>query len=182
MSGNIRILFVIALAVVATFNTGCKTGSHSSVDGSPSQTSVSSTIPRPVAPRLVCPPLGSVLVPAPQLKGGHRVILKWRASRRGDAKHADAVGYCIYRGPGRDAPPTELINHLPFTETKCADDSVGNGKQYYYVVRAISARGVPSEVSKPPAPARIPTTPRASSPTPEDLIPLCRESPGVKSP
>jgi hypothetical protein len=182
MSGNIRIFFVSALAFVATLNSGCKTGSSSSATSGSPQASVQPKPLRPVAPPPVCPPLGSVPVPAPLSKNGHRVILKWTASRRGDAKHADAVGYCIYRGPKRDAPPTELVNRLPFSETKCVDDSVENGKRYYYVVRAISARGVTSGVSKPPVPAKIPDAPRSSSPTPEDSIPLCRESPGVKNP
>lgn len=180
MNGNIRNLLVSVLAF-ATLNTACKTGPNSSTS-SGRQVPVQPAPPRPVASRLVCPPLGSVLVPARQSKNGHRVILTWRASRHADAKHAEAVGYCIYRGPKRNAPPTELVNHLPFPETRCADDSVENGKQYYYVARAISARGVTSDVSKPPAPAKIPDTERASSPTPEDSIPLCRESQGVKGP
>ncbi len=181
MSGNIRILFVSMLAFAATLNSGCKTGANSPSDEGP-RSPVQPAHPRPVASRLVCPPLGAVLVPAAQSRDGHRVILEWKGSRRADAKHAEAVGYCIYRGPKRGAPPTELVNQLPFPETKCADDSVENGKQYYYVVRAISARGVMSNVSKPPVPARIPDTPRASSRLPDDSIPLCREAPGAKGP
>jgi len=181
MSGNIRVLCLSALAIAAALGSSCKTGANSSADES-ARTPVQSAPPRPAAPRLVCPPLGAVLVPAPQSKDGHRVILNWRASRHADAKHADAVGYCIYRSPKRGAPPAELVNQFPFPGTKCADDTVENGKQYYYVVRAISARAVMSEVSKPPVPVKIPATPRATAPSPEDSVPLCREPQSVKSP
>jgi hypothetical protein len=186
MSGRSRILLLGALALVVALNDGCKKNSSSYADSTPSQTHVPSAPARPVSKPLICPPLGTVLVGAPRTKDGHRVILKWKASRRADAKHAQSVGYCIYRGPKRDTPPTELINHLPFPETlpetKCADDSVENGKDYYYVVRAISARGVTSEVSKPPVRARIPDTPVPPFRKSNDSAPLCRESPGVEIP
>jgi hypothetical protein len=184
--GTTRTFFVSALAFVTTVSSACKTGANSSA-GAGSQALIQQgqvqqrRHPAP-APRLTCPPLGSTLVAAPQSKDGHRVILNWKASRRADAKHANAVGYCIYRGPKPNAPPTELINHLPFPETQCVDDSVENGKQYYYVVRAVSARGVTSDVSKPPAPARIPATPPTRFQAPEASIPLCRESPEVAGP
>lgn len=177
MTGSIRVFVVTALAFVATVSSGCKTKS-TATEGPPQGPVQQRSGP---APRLVfCPPLGSVLVSVPQSKDGHRVILKWKASGRADAKHADAIGYCIYRGPKPHAPSTELINHLPFTETQCVDDSVENGKQYYYVVRAISARGVTSDISKPPAPAKIPATPKAITKAAGASIPLCRESPGIQ--
>jgi hypothetical protein len=176
MSGDLRICFVSVLAFLAIMSNACKT--KSSAGESPLQARASRT----PAPRLVCQPLGSVLGPAPQSRGGHRVILKWKASRGADAKHADAVGYCIYRGPKPNAPPTELVNQLPLPETQCIDDSVENGKQYYYVVRAISARGVMSDGSKPPVPANIPRTPPHSLQTADAPIPLCRESAGIKNP
>jgi hypothetical protein len=172
MSGKIRIFFVAALALVATMSSGCKTKTSASAGPRGD---------RAPAPRLVCPTLGSVLVPASQSEHGHRVTLKWKASRHTDAKHAIAVGYCIYRGPTPSPPPTELVNYFPFPETQCVDDSVENGKQYYYVVRAISAGAVTSDFSKPPAPAKIPVTPPASFQTAGASIPLCRESPGLKS-
>jgi hypothetical protein len=180
VSGHIRILFVAALALVATVSSGCKTRSSSASEGPQKAPAQAHSGPTP-ALHLVCPPLGAVLLPAPPNEG-HRVILRWKPSRHADARHSDAVGYCIYRGPKPKAPPTELINHLPFSATQCVDDSVENGKQYYYVVRAISARGVTSDVSKPPAPAKIPNTPPVSFQSPRESIPLCRESPALKGP
>jgi hypothetical protein len=179
MSGDVRIFFFSVLAFLAAISSGCKTKSSAS-EGPPQATQA--RISRASVQRLTCPSLGSVQAPTPQSKNGHRVILRWKASHRADAKHAEAVGYCIYRGPKPNAPPTELVNHLPLPETQCVDDSVENGKQYYYLVRAISARGVMSAVSKPPAPAKIPLSPAASFQTEGASIPLCRESPGIKSP
>jgi hypothetical protein len=176
---TIRVLLGTVLAFFAAASTGCKTKSSAS-DGP--QQAPEPRIDRAPAPRLVCPLLGSVLVPAPQSEDRHRVILKWKASHHADVKHSDAVGYCVYRVPKPNAPAAELLNHLPFPETQCVDDSVENGKQYYYVVRAISARGMLSDVSKPPAPAKIPTTPLSSFKTAGASIPLCRESPSIKSP
>lgn len=177
-TSTIRACLGTALALVV-LSSGCKTKSSAS-EGPPQ--APQPRIGQVSAPRLVCPPLGSVLVAAPQSKNGHRVTLKWRASRHADVKRGDAVGYCIYRGPKPNAPPTELVNHLPFPETQCVDDSVKNGKQYYYVVRAISAEGMMSQMSEPPAPAKIPTTPAASFHTAGTPIPLCRESEGIKRP
>lgn len=176
-----RILSVSALAVVAAATCGCKRAADSAGSSSVQQTHVQSRTTSTPASRLNCPNLGSVLLSAPQSRNGHRVILSWKASRRADAKHAEAVGYCIYRGLKPNAPPTELVNQLPFPETQCIDDSVENGKQYYYVVRAISARGETSDASKPPASAKIPVTPPASFQKAGAPIPLCRESSGIKS-
>lgn len=181
MIGNIRILFVGMVAFAAALNSACKTGANSS-SGERQQPPVQSTHATPVGPRLVCPALGTILVPAPQSRDGHRVTLKWKPSRHGDPKHAEAVGYCIYRGPKPNAPPTELVNQFPFPETQCVDDSVENGKQYYYVVRAISARGATSDVSKPPVPAKIPAAPPVGFQRRDASIPQCRESPAVKGP
>lgn len=178
MSGEFRIFFVSLLAFLATMSSGCKTKSSAS-EGRPRAFQPGAG--RASADRLACPPLGSVLALGPQSKDGHRVILKWKASSHADAKHAEAIGYCIYRGLKPNAPPTELVNQLPFPETQCIDDSVENGKQYYYVVRAISARGETSDASKPPASAKIPVTPPASFQKAGAPIPLCRESSGIKS-
>lgn len=179
-TSTMRVFLVTALAFVASVSIACKTKSSAS-DG-PSQVPVQQRRGLPPALRFTCPTLDSVLVPAPRSKKGHRVTLKWKASLHTDPKQADALGYCIYRGSEPNAPPTELINHLPFPETQCVDDSVENGRQYYYVVRAISAEGMMSDISEPPAPAKIPTTPPSSLRTSGASIPLCRESPGVKSP
>lgn len=181
MSDNIRFVIVGALALITILHSGCKTGSNSSASSSPQQASVPTVSPKPTVRQLECPPLGSILVQAPPSTNGHRVTLKWRASRLIDVKQAGAAGYCIYRGPKPEAPSAELVNHLPFTDTKCVDDSVENGRQYYYVVRAISARGVTSVVSKPPVRVRIPDTPRVSK-VRDDSTPLCREAAGIKGP
>lgn len=175
----IRVFLGTALVLVVAASTACK--SKSSASEGPPKGPVQERRGLPPALRLTCPTLDSVLVPASRSRRGHRVTLKWKASLHTDPKQPDAVGYCIYRGPQPNVPPTELVNHLPFPETQCVDDSVQNGKQYYYVVRAISAQGMMSEISEPPAPAKIPTTPPSSFRT-GTSIPLCRESPGIKNP
>jgi len=124
---------------------------------------------------LVCPAFDSPTTPETlQSKGGHRVILSWRASAPADSKHADAVGYCIYRGNQRKDPRPVLINAAPFSGTSCMDDVVESGKKYYYVVRAISAKGVTSIISNA-APAPIPTRERTEAELPGKSAPLCRE-------
>lgn len=124
---------------------------------------------------LFCPAFGSPTTPASlQSKGGHRVILSWRASAPADSRHADAAGYCIYRGNQRKDPQPVLINSAPFRGTSCMDDLVESGKKYYYVVRAISAKGVTSIISNA-APAPIPTRERTEAEVPGKSAPLCRE-------
>jgi hypothetical protein len=132
----------------------------------------------PPAPPLVCPSLGSSGAPVtPPQKDGHRVILSWRASAPADSKHAAAVGYCIYRGVNKKDPAPVLLNTAPLPGTSCADDLVVNDKKYYYVVRAISAKGITSIISNE-APAAIPkrSNPAVSRASP----PLCREPAGAK--
>jgi fibronectin type 3 domain-containing protein len=102
------------------------------------------------------------------------VILSWRASAPADPQHADAVGYCIYRGNQRKDPRPVLINSAPFPATSCMDDMVESGKKYYYVVRAISAKGVASIISSS-APAPIPKRESAEADVPGKSAPLCRE-------
>jgi hypothetical protein len=129
------------------------------------------SLPQVTAP--TCPSFGSFGAPAgsPE-KEGHKVILSWRASAPGDSRHAAPVGYCIYRGVKHEDPSPVLLNSIPFPGTSCADDLVVNDGKYYYVVRAISAKGVTSIVSNE-APAKIPkqSNPSASTASP----PLCRE-------
>jgi len=127
----------------------------------------------PAVARLVCPSFGSSSVPAaPPVEGGHRVILSWRASAPANSKHAAAVGYCVYRGLVQKDPSPVLLNTSPFSGTSCADDLVVNDTKYYYVVRAISDKGVTSIISNE-APAAIPkhTDPSAYRISP----PLCRK-------
>jgi hypothetical protein len=183
---NLKFLPVIALlAVLGILDAGCKNSQVppkaapiSLVPETPSQ-SGTPTGGFPV-PGLVCPPLDSSLPMSPRAKGGHRVILSWNASPPADAKHSTAVGYCLYRGTTRKAPPTERVNIVPFVGTRCIDDLVESGKTYYYAVRAISARGVTSIVSKP-APASIPRSPRNPDLAP-DSAPACRVPAGSTLP
>jgi hypothetical protein len=172
---SICLLIAALVSIAGVVESGCKSKSDAS---SPAQTSDKPT-PRAVAavPHLFCPHLSSNLAKAQQSNSGHKVILSWKASAAANSKHADAVGYCVYRGSTEKFPDTELLNALPFTGTRCADDSVESGKRYYYVVRAISAKGVASDVTKPPVSAKIPTSPPRES---KDSPPLCRESTGVK--
>lgn len=131
--------------------------------------------PPPGAP-LACPIFGSFGAPtAPP--GGHRVILSWRASAPADPKHAAAFGYCIYRGVKQKDPLPVLLNATPFPGTSCVDDLVRNDEKYYYVVRAISAKGVTSVVSNE-APAKIPN--RSNPSASKALAPLCRVPDGSK--
>lgn len=180
---NLQFLPVIAvLAVLGILGAGCR---NSSVPPKPGPVSLGPKAPSqsgtptgdfPVA-GLICPPFDSSLT-MPGVKGGHKVILSWNASAPADAKHSTAVGYCLYRGTTQKAPPTERVNVVPFAGTKCADDLVESGKTYYYVVRAISARGVTSLVSKP-APASIPRSPRNPN-LAQDSTPACRVPAGMK--
>jgi hypothetical protein len=130
--------------------------------------------------RLFCPHTGAGLAVVEPSIGGHKVILSWKPSRPADSKHAAAVGYCVYRGPNAKFAPTELLNPLPLPGTTCVDDSVENGKRYYYEVLAISAKGVASKPTKPPILAKIPPASHRASEAIEDSIPPCRESPGVQ--
>ncbi|MFZ0771013.1 MAG: hypothetical protein WCA49_03645 [Candidatus Sulfotelmatobacter sp.] len=103
------------------------------------------------------------------------MILSWRASAAADSKHSAAIGYCIYRStPRKDSPPV-LLNSVPFPGTGCADDLVENGKKYYYVVRAISAKNAISTTSNI-APASIPTWTRTDPHVSRASVPLCREA------
>jgi hypothetical protein len=187
---NTRVLAHVAvLALVGTLQVGC-TSCLSTPRPAPTQRleaalreesfRKASTVVGPTADApLVCPSFGSSNVPAAsQAPGGHRVILSWRASAPADPRHAAAVGYCIYRGLKQKDPSPALLNTTPFPGTRCADDLVVNDEKYYYVVRAISAKGSTSIVSNE-APAAIPKRSDRSSPAPTSA-PLCRESTGLK--
>ncbi len=102
------------------------------------------------------------------------MILSWRASAPADSKHSDAIGYCIYRGIKPKDPSPELVNSIPFPGASCMDDLVANDKKYYYVVRAMSAKGVPS-ISSNEAPAAIPAGNKSNPSVSRASPPLCRE-------
>lgn len=174
---------IVLLLIVNVSQTGCKTNpvatSAASIQGQPkSQVQPGTSTSNALVATLVCPG-SSTVAPALPLKGGHRVILSWRASAAADAKHAAAAGYCVYRGADGDGPPAELLNHFPFSGNKCADDLVGNGKRYAYLVRAISDKGITSIASKPVR-AAIPKEPRSNSDLSTDSTPLCREAANTK--
>lgn len=169
-------LLLLALALASV---GCK--SHSAPPAAASAPQPRSSMAQTVAvhaaaPRLICPPLDSSAASASSTKGGHRVVLSWNASSR-DAKHGTAIGYCLYRATAPNKRATEQVNVVPLPGTKCVDDVVENGKKYSYVVRAISALGNTSLVSKP-APVMIPDSPPSAPPnvsSPAASAPMCRE-------
>jgi hypothetical protein len=178
---SLRFLLVVAaLAIVGGVRMACTRSSSPAISESARRAiqelrqAEAAPSNAPVRP-LVCPTFSSSPVAAlPQAKGGHRVILSWRASAPADSKHADAVGYCIYRGNQKKDPRPVLLNSAPFPATSCMDDLVESGKKYYYVVRAISAKGVTSNMSNS-APAPIPTRERTEADVPGKSAPLCRE-------
>jgi hypothetical protein len=167
---NTRFFLLASLALLAALCGGCKTNSSRSESPNPAPAQPA-PVPNPTA-HLACPPLETVSVEPPQSPDDHRVTLSWKASLA-DAKHAGAIGYCIYRGTKKNGHPTEQVNQLPYPETSCVDDSVKNGNTYYYVVRALNFKGVTSVTSRP-APAVIPSTPRDPSIPVHDAAPLCR--------
>jgi hypothetical protein len=175
--------FIAFLVIVGTLQVGC-TSCLVTSRPTPAQRleealRKAGTLPSvpPVAP-LTCPTFGSSGAPtALPATGGHRVILSWRASAPADSKHAAAIGYCIYRGAKRKDPSPVLLNPVPFAGTSCADDLVVNDKKYYYVVRAISAKGATSIISNE-APAAIPK--QGKPPVARASAPLCRAPAGAK--
>ena len=103
----------------------------------PSRTVVAVSKAAAIAPP--CPPFGSFTAQTePEVKGEHKVILSWTASAIADAKHAEAVGYCVYRGTKRKDHSLVLISPVAIQGTSCTDDMVATGKTYYYKVKAIS--------------------------------------------
>lgn len=175
-----KFLPVVGILALGFALTGCKNKSAVSATSSQPRPTLplAETLSVNAAPRLVCPPVDSSTAPmVSATKGGHRVVLSWKAGTR-DSKHSTAVGYCLYRGVGLNTRVTERINRVPFPGTQCVDDLVENGKQYSYVVRAISAQGVTSLVSKP-APVSIPNSPPRAS-NAQASTPMCREPATLK--
>jgi hypothetical protein len=179
-SNRLRLMVAMVLTVVGVLQSGCKSSPVASQASTPrqgeSQRASGTGVVKPPSQPLLCP--GPTLPPTIPQAGGHRVILSWKASVA-DSKHAPAVGYCVYRGTGLHATPTELLNAVPFSGTACMDDSVQNDTNYSYAVRAISAGNVPSIPSKP-AHAKVPKTPRVNSGGPGDSTPPCRQPDSVK--
>jgi hypothetical protein len=150
----VRVALVITVAVV--LQSGCKS--------SPVIRPSAIATAKPPNQPLRCPAFGATLPPTPNPPtGAHKVILSWKASAPADSTHSAAVGYCVYRGTDPKALPSDLLNPVPFTAgTTCTDNSVQNGKDYYYVVRAISAGNAYSKPSNP-AHAPVPSTPGSSA-------------------
>lgn len=117
-----------------------------------------------------CPPAEGPDVFAPREKTEHIVILKWKASVS-DAKHADPVGYCLYRSLQGKRQPLQRVNIHPLQRTACTDDLLENSKKYDYKVMAISKKRILSRPSNV-AHAEIPKNkPRKHT---EEEPPLCR--------
>jgi len=62
----------------------------------------------------------------------HSVTLSWQASSTA------GVGYNVYR---RDASGTIKLNSAPVAQTTYVDKTVQPGQTYYYVTKAVSAKG-----------------------------------------
>jgi hypothetical protein len=93
--------------------------------------------------------------------------------------HDAAIGYCVYRGLKSNDPSPELVNSIPFPDTSCTDDLVENDKKYYYVVRAISGKGITSIISNE-VPVTIPSGKQSHRPASGVSAPLCRQPVSVK--
>jgi len=125
-------------------------------------------------PTLRCPTMGLARVqPPPLAKSGHRVTLSWKPSAPASSRHDAAVGYCIYRSVKRKDPSPELVNAIPFAGTTCMDDWVENEAKYYYVVKAINAKGRTS-INSNEVIAAIPAGNQVPAPSSGVPAPLCR--------
>ena len=178
LKSSALVLEVVFFTVIGMLQSSC-----SSSPATPPSTPRSEEALRQSAPltsnapvsHLLCPTFGPPAKPRTlHEKRDHTVILSWTASAPADSKHAAAVGYCIYRSEKRGDKSPELVNSISFPGTSCMDDLVENGKKYYYVARAISARGVPSIPSNV-ATAPIPTGKEKKASVSGNTAPLCRE-------
>jgi len=133
-----------------------------------------------------CPAAGIPPAQSSPATGHHTVILSWTASAPSPKTPSPAVGYCLYRSnidqDNLQKQPTCLrcqqVNMVPVAGTSCVDDLVANQSNYYYVVTAINAQGIPSlpsnEVSASIADDKPAGSAAAGSP------PLCRASTPAK--
>jgi hypothetical protein len=142
---------LILTLIASTLSSSCSSKPSAPVQGSNPQPAVHSAgsvangatvLPHDCPPFISFPEAAAV-----NGKGDHRVILSWNASAAADADHADAIGYCIYRGTKSGDRSMVRVNHKPFRGTTCTDNMVRNGETYYYKVRAISAQGYASKAS-----------------------------------
>ena len=68
----------------------------------------------------------------------HSVSLSWKAST------SSVVGYNIYR---HDPSGVVKLNPVPITGTSYVDHTVQSGQTYFYVIKAVNARGTESTAS-----------------------------------
>lgn len=100
-----------------------------------SQKQPSTTATSPAA----CNALGNTAAAHP---GNHTVSLSWNASVPATSSSRDAViGYIVYRSTKPHDTKALPINIQRLVDTKCVDTQVVPGETYYYVTRAVSARG-----------------------------------------
>jgi fibronectin type 3 domain-containing protein len=102
------------------------------------------------------------------------VILSWTASAPGDAKHADADGYCVYRAERKDDRALVRVNLKAFRGTSCTDDRVPTGTTYYYKVKAVSRDGTRSEATDFATASLL--DPKPSKPSGNPPPPVCWDS------
>ena len=80
--------------------------------------------------------------------GSHTVKLSWNASVPLSASAADKViGYIVYRSTIANDMGVLPLNIRRLIDTTCVDMHVSPGVIYYYVIRAVSARGAVSAPS-----------------------------------
>jgi len=73
--------------------------------------------------------------------GKRSVVLRWKASR------SPNVRYNVYRGPSSRFHP-EKLNSAPIEGTTFTDTTVVGGQSYWYVVKAVNAKGEESQASE----------------------------------
>jgi hypothetical protein len=73
--------------------------------------------------------------------GQRRVVLRWKASTTPN------VRYNVYRGSSSRFHP-EKLNSMPIEGTTFTDTTVVSGQSYWYVVKAVGAKGEESQPSE----------------------------------
>jgi hypothetical protein len=73
--------------------------------------------------------------------GKRSVVLRWKAST------TPGVRYNVYRGPSSRFHPDKL-NSTPIDGTTFTDSTVLSGQSYWYVVKAVNAKGEESQESE----------------------------------
>jgi hypothetical protein len=88
----------------------------------------------------------------------HSVTLSWKASVPRSSSQQDAIqGYYVYRSlTSNKYDDTKKINAKPLSGTQCVDTAVEPQVTYFYVVRAISGRGMSNNSNEATAPIPFP--------------------------